>query len=242
MKGLMHCALVGLVNCLASLSFIFALTRIDVAVAGVIVSFYPAAVIIIIALRREQVTKMDVFRLMPMLVGVYLVLSPDGGVDLYGAILVIFTAVMYAIYLVLIQLNLSGYGSKTIALYVIFFMALYSSVIFIALPESWKPLSLKSWAIVLTLGVISTALSMIVVFTAIRQIGSRQVAMLSGPLEPLGTVLLAMLFLGERMATSQIIGAAMLILSTLPAIANNRRDIGINAVDKGKPKKYITIK
>lgn len=234
-KGLIHCAFVAMANCFCSICFIFALTRIDAAVASVIISFYPAIVLILLSLRREQTTRADLIRLAFMIIGVYLMIGPGGNVDSIGIFFVIVAAIFYAFYLVLIQWHLSGYNSRTIALYVVTFMALFMSIVLLTLPTSWNFPSPKGWAVLLGLGIISTALARIAIFAGIHNIGSRQTAMLGGPLEPLFTVLLAMLVLNERMSIIQIIGALTIVGSTLPAIRRDRRFI--DSV-KGKPK-YI---
>jgi drug/metabolite transporter (DMT)-like permease len=224
-SGLMHCAFVAMANCTCSICFIFALTRIDAAVASVIVSFYPAIVLILLSLRRERTTRGDLLRLALMIIGVYLVIGPGGHVDLIGIFFVIVAAISYAFYLVFIQWYLSAYNSRTIALYVVTFMALFMSIVLLTFPTSWDFPSPNGWAVLLSLGIISTALARIAIFAGIHIIGSRQTAMLGGPLEPLFTVLLAMVVLNEHMSIIQIIGALTIVGSALPAIWRDRRFI-----------------
>jgi len=222
MRGidLLFCFLLGLLNCGASLCYINSLLHIKASIATVIVSCYPAMVLILMALKGEKATKTDGLRLSLMLIGVYVLIGPGGNVDMFGTILAFLAAFFYAVFLALMQWFPWTHKHQTVSLHSVSFMALVMMAVFSFRSNGWALPSTYGWAVVVSLGVVSTALARLAIFAGIHKIGSAQAALLS-PLETLITVILAYMLLGEKLSGFQWVGAAMMIISGVLLILNS---------------------
>lgn len=213
-RELICCGFVAFFNCGASLSFIFALVRVEASIVTVVFSCYPAIVLILLSFRGEHFTRLKCIRLVLMIVGVYIVVGPGGQVNLTGVWFAIVPAVLYALYLVFIQWLLWNCRPQTAALYVVTFMALIMMAVHFFQPNRWALPSVTGWTVTLVLGVISTALARLAIFGGVHKIGSAQTALLS-PLETLLTLLLAIFILKEKLSLLQWVGALFMIVSTV---------------------------
>jgi len=73
------------------------------------------------------------------------------------------------------------------------------------------------WLGLVVLGVVSTYAARLILFAAIRHIGTAQLALLT-PLETLLTVIWSLLFLGERLTLPQWLGGGLILVSGLLAV------------------------
>lgn len=76
------------------------------------------------------------------------------------------------------------------------------------------PTHFDSWWPLISLGVISTALPIMLMFAGVRYLGSSNAAILS-TVEPIMVITLAVIFLGESISLSQIIGGALILSSVV---------------------------
>jgi drug/metabolite transporter (DMT)-like permease len=205
---------VAAANSTSLLSYYVALTYIDVSVAHVLFSLFPVAALLFLAFRGERITRLSLVRLGMAILGVYLLIGPGGQVDPTGVLLVLGSAVAYALYLTLSQWYLSEYPPQTVALYVISLMTLVTVAVRLLQFEPWQPLSASGWGVVLATGLISTVLARLAIFAGIQRIGSGQTALL-GMTELFLAVLWAMLFLGERLSPIQWAGGTLIVGSAM---------------------------
>lgn len=213
-RGLIGCAAVAAANATSLLCFYWAMTRIAASVGHMIFSIFPAVALLLLALRGEPITQRNMARLGLALVGVYLLIGPGGRVDLVGALLMMVTAIAYALHMTLGQWYLREVRSQTAALYVVTFMTLILTVVWLIQNEPWQMPPLVGWGAILGTALVSTVLARLAMFGGIQRIGSGQTA-LFGPIETLLTVLWATLFLGERMLPGQWAGGLLILASAL---------------------------
>jgi drug/metabolite transporter (DMT)-like permease len=212
-KGLIGCLCVGMANAISLVCYYAALTRINASVAHVIFSLFPLIALIMLAFRGEPMSALKLIRLAFALIGVYMIVKPGGRVDLVGVILVLLTATFYALHMNLTQWYLKDSSPKTVALYVVSFMALIMSLIYIFRFDAQSTLTVYAWMVILITGLISTAVARIAMFGAIKYIGSGQTALLC-PAETLLAVLWAILFLGEQLSWMQLMGGILILASS----------------------------
>lgn len=209
------CALMAAANTVAQLSYYWGLTRLPAGVATLLLYMYPAVVILLLRLRGEPFTRRRMVRLAIALAGVGLLVDPTGrSVQLSGVILVSIAVFTYALYLVLGQIVIHNVDPRTVALYVISIMAVMATGVRLVLGGSALPTTWAGWWPVLGVALLGTVVTRLTMFTSIKYIGSTQTALI-GVVEPLTTVLLARVFLGEVMAPIQWLGGILIVLSLL---------------------------
>jgi drug/metabolite transporter (DMT)-like permease len=204
------------------LCFFVALTRLDSSVAAMILSLGPLVVLVLLALRGERFTYRNLIRLGLGLTGAYLLIGPGGQVDLVGALLVLVSVLFFPLPLVMIQWYLSDEDPWAITLYMVATMAFVSAAWWLIQGAPWTPFGWQGWALLGVLAVVSTYLSRLGMFVAVRALGGGQVGLL-GPVETMLTVLWSVFFLGERLTWLQWLAAALIALSALLAVQRLRR-------------------
>jgi drug/metabolite transporter (DMT)-like permease len=213
-RELIACSAVAVANGSGLLLYYFALRDMDASVAQVIYSLYPIITLLLLALKGERISRRSQGRLLLAILGVYLLVGPGGQVDPIGVLMVLGTALFYALHLNLIQWTLADTPTPTVTLYTLSIMALMLSVVGVFQPGGWQPLPPLGWVVVLVTGVVSTAIGRLTLFAAVHRIGSGQTA-LFGPLNTVFTVSWAILFLGERLSLLQIAGGILILTSAV---------------------------
>lgn len=208
-SGFCRCGLAAVTNGLSSLFYYLALTRIEASLAMVIFSVYPIMALGFLSFGGERITPLGWSRFALAITGVYLAVNPAGHGDVVGVLLVLGTAVFFALHLNLIQWHLNGYAPQTTALYVISLMALMLGGASLFQPHR-IPFSWTGCGVILTTGIVSTALARVAMFAGVRHIGSGEAALL-GPMETLLAVAWAYVFLGERLSPLQLAGALLIL-------------------------------
>ena len=185
-------------------------------------SMSPLVVLSLLALRGERFTRRHIVRLALGLGGVYLLIGPGGQVDWVGVISALAAVLMFAFQLVIVQWFLQGYDPRSIALYSLIPMTIVIGGWWLIQDIAWQTPTLEGWLAIGSLAVVSTFLARVMLYAAIRRIGSGQMALLT-PLETLLTILWSIIFLGERLTFMQWIGGGFILLSALLAIKRMRR-------------------
>lgn len=210
--------LLGLAGYSAQAGFFFtALTRIDASLASLLLYAYPAMVMLVTVLWGRE--RPDLHRLMALVVasaGVVLVLSGGAGddVDGIGVLLALGAAVAYTTYIL---------GSDALVRDVqpIVFSALVctgaaTTFTVAALVGGGVNLGFEpwGWGVLVAMALISTFVAVSTFFAGLSRVGPATASILS-TVEPLVTVLLAFVFLGERLRLSQALGGGLVLAAVL---------------------------
>ena len=211
--GLIGCILAGGFNGLGSLLYYQALTRLDVSVGQLLYSLYPFFVAIGLMLDHEPLSRFTILRVSLAAIATFLLTSvPARTVDPTGALMMIGSAILYAMHLPINQRVLYEVPAPTVALYTLLSMSAVVVPVYLASDRTLPPIN-TSWTPILGL-TLMTFLSRISLFLGVKKIGGMQTALL-GLAELFVTVLLGHLLLGERMSVLQWIGAFGLSLSLI---------------------------
>ncbi len=219
-RGLWATAVAGIANGLGALSFFWSLTRIDASVATMIFSLNPLLILGLLALRGERLTRRHLLRTVLGLGGAYLLLGPNAQVDPYGALLAAGCMVGFAIEVVVIQWWLRSYDSRTITLYILFWMLVVN--LLFALTQTingtivWQITDPRGWLLLVILILVASYFAWWSMFSAIARIGGSQMALLM-PIETLLSATWSITLLGESMGTGQLIGGTLILISALLA-------------------------
>jgi len=211
--GLVGCLLAGFINGLGSILYYSALSRLNASVGQLLYSFYPLFVALWLLLDRQTISRLTFFRLGLSLPGVYLLLrSGSSPVDWTGALLMIGSAILYALHLLINQRVLYEAPAPTVALYTLLTMSLTVIAAYLIFHPTLPPQETPWWPL-LSMALI-TFLSRVTLFQGVKHLGGMQTSLL-GLGELLVTVLLAHFWLGESLSVLQWLGTALLMFSML---------------------------
>ncbi|MCB5174341.1 DMT family transporter [Microvirga lenta] len=212
-----HWAILGALNgWVPNVLVAFALTQIGTAPAAMIQASGPLIVAVLAHLlfADERLTARRLAGVLVGLAGMGILIGPaalpDSGLSPWGALAMVATALSYAtanLYvrsirhadparLALGQQICSGLPATVLAL------ALAGPSAFAAVPPSAAPL--------VALGIVSTALPILLFMRLIRRAGPTRASMV-GYLQPVWTATLAVLFLGETIGVREMIGGAVVL-------------------------------
>ncbi len=200
----------------ASICFFFALTFTDASVVAILLYTYPAMVVL--AERVLFGVSLSSGRGVAVLLtfaGCALVSDPfsaTGGVGLAGILLGLGAAACYSGFSMLSDRWLSGRPRLTLMAYLFMFTALLSGV---AALSTGTPLTSTGWSGIvwpMLLGIVAlpTFAAILLYLRALRGLGAGQAAILS-TFEPVFTIALAAIVLGEKLSVAQWCGAALVL-------------------------------
>ena len=227
-SNLIGCVGMGLANGIGSLLYYNGLARVDASLAALLYSMYPFWVFIFLSAAGHPVSRMSLLRLALVLVSAALLTwHTEKAVDPLGVTLMIGAGALYGFHLVLGQWTLVDVHSRTVTLYGLTTMAFVVGLPFVGQGGSPQPVSPQGWIIILLVAIFPTALARLLVFAGLQRLGGVQTALLSLA-EPVVSVALAFVLLGERFTFQQWIGAVLFLVSVLLI----RRDTGLQIADE----------
>jgi drug/metabolite transporter (DMT)-like permease len=211
--GLWGCILAGIINGLGSILYYSALNRLDASVGHMLYSFYPLFVAFWLILDRQAISRMTAFRLLLSAPAIFLLIqNSTGPIDLAGALMMLGSALLYALHLLINQRILYEAPAPTVTLYTLLGMAATVIIAYFILDLKIPPLQAAWWAV--TSMALITFFSRFTLFLGIKHLGGLQTALI-GLSEIYVTLFLSIYWLGERLSLYQWIGAALLSVSLL---------------------------
>jgi drug/metabolite transporter (DMT)-like permease len=199
----------------------WALTLIDASVERVLLFSYPAMVMLIHCFMwRRAPEKRLVVAMLVTYVGIFFAM---GGVDLhelrqnlFGAGLVLIAALTTAIYFLIGERYTRELGSTRFAAIGMISAAVVLSLHFLAFRsiEELRSLQAYDWFLLAVLGVACMFIPGLLQAEGMRRVGAQRAA-IGSTVGPPTTIVLAALFLGERLNVWQVLGSAMIVCSVL---------------------------
>lgn len=197
-----------------SLCYFIALQHAQASLVALLLYLYPAFVTVLAAWwLHERLTPVKCAALVLCLAGTALMVGGGRGEPL-GIALGLGAAVIYSIYIVAGTRATRGIDPHVTTSVI----CLVAAVVFGALslartaagaPPHW-PATAGGWAAVIAIALISTVLAMLAFFAGLARLGAARTSMLS-TLEPVVTVTLASLLLGESLSAMQWVGGASVL-------------------------------
>ena len=199
----------------------WALTLIDASIERLLLFSYPAIVILISSLRSRRAPQVRVVAAMLVTyVGIFFAM---GGADLhelrqnlFGAGLVLIAALTTAIYFLIGERYTHELGGARFAA-----VAMISAAVLLALHftvfhsfDELAALAAYDWLLLGILAIACMFLPGLMQAEGVRRVGAQRAA-IGSTVGPPATVVLAAIFLGERLNGWQVLGSIMIILSVL---------------------------
>ena len=238
---LMPVFILGVLMALSSLTLFESYNYMNSGVASTLLFVYPVMVAVMMTFFfRERFKTSFIFCFLFMGAGLILLMRPEGGagINMLGFLLVMVSALTYAIYIVLV--NESKAISKIPTTKLLFYVLIFGSTVFLfkmaAGTELTLPAKATGWYNLTALAIIPTVLSLACTSAAIHIIGSTPTAIF-GALEPLTAVVLSVVFLGQDISVREIAGGLLIIIATTIVVTSNSVDKFILHVRKMFPVK-----
>ncbi len=221
-KEVLPLIIMGLLVALSSLALFQSYNYMDVGIASTLLFVYPILVALIMWIAfKEKLTLPTVLCILLALGDIGLLYkSGDGStLNLTGIILVMISALSYAIYIVGVnQSTLKNLATLSLTFYVL----LFGLVLFLVRVDFGQSLRVAEtwylWGNLIALAIFPTAISFLCTTQAIQYIGSTPTAIL-GALEPLTAVFFGVVVFGESLTLRLSCGMLMIILAVTLIIA-----------------------
>lgn len=232
--------ILGVLMALSSLTLFESYNYMNSGVASTLLFVYPVMVaVMMIMFFHEKFSISTVICLVVMGAGLVLLMKPQGDVSLsmFGVLLVMLSALTYALYIVMVNVSKSVKNIPTTKL--LFYVLGWGSLIYIGIISFGSELTLPDehwgWLNLIALAVIPTVISLGCTTRAIQLIGSTPTAIL-GALEPVSAVILSVLVLGQAITVQDIIGGSLIVVATTIVICSGQVDNAILRMRKMFPK------
>lgn len=193
-------------------------------IATTIHFLYPLVVTLTMAwLFKEKMSRSIYIAVVLSLIGVALLAwgEHDAGDFRRGVTYALVTVVTYAAYIVgVMRSRAARVDSVVLAFYVLAFGALMFMLYALATTGIEAVHRWSSWRDLLMLALICTVLSDFALIMAIKRIGSTRTSIL-GSMEPLTAVVVGVVYFGERMDTTSVIGLLLVICAVVVVIVQS---------------------
>ena len=231
--------ILGVLMGVSSITLFESYNYLNSGIASTLLFIYPVLVaLMMVFFFHERFRISTGVCLVIMLGGLFLLMRNEGGEVLnpFGVLLVAFSSLTYAVYLVMI--NVSEAVRKIPTTLLLFYVLLSGTLVFLAIltmgSELTVPDSGSDWGRLLALAVIPTIISLYLTTLAIQSIGSTATAIF-GALEPLTAVVLSVFALGQAITGREILGAVLVCIATTLIIVSDSLEHYILRVRKMFP-------
>ena len=217
----------GLLFLASSLTLYASFQLMAVGVASTLLFVYPVLTAAIMAVFfKEKLTWQTVTAIVLSFIGVMLLYwTPDGGrLSAWGVVLVLLSALTYAVYIIVMNRARLAMSSFKINFYVLIYCTLGNMLVSLCSGHGLQvPSNAISWFYVGWLAVVPAILALVMMVYAAKYIGSTPTAIM-GALEPLTAVLIGIFLFGE-VFTIRLAFGILLIFSAVILIAlySNRK-------------------
>ena len=194
-----------------ALCYFFALERISAGLTALLLYFYPALVVLLGALvLRERPRPAAVVCVVLATLGTALTIGPVGGGQATGIALGLTAALVYAVY-ILASSRVRGVGAYAMSAVVMSAGAVTTGVL-AAVTSPALPSAPVAWLALVGVALFGTVIAVTAFFAAMALLGPSDTAVIS-TVEPVVSIAVAGLVLGERLSPLQLAGGAVVVLA-----------------------------
>lgn len=235
-------SILGLLMALSSLCLFESYRYMNSGIASTLLFVYPVMVAVIMIFCFHEKFRASVgICLLVMGIGLLMLMKPGAGgnISSLGVLLVMLSALTYALYIVFVNISKRIRNIPTTSL--LFYVLGWGSILFIVMIPFGNPLTVPArptgWINLGALAIIPTVLSLACTTRAIQLIGSTPTAIF-GALEPVAAVILSVTVLGQNITGKEILGGILVIIATTIVVADRSVDSFILHVRKMFPRPH----
>ncbi len=166
---------------------------------------------------REKISKTTILSAIIVTIGIFMFADINSAADKIGIILAILSGVLYSFYVIYMDksgLDKMQYSKFTF--YLMLFMSISVLLFGIATDSVSFAISSKSWAYSILISILITIFATPLFQVGVRYEGAATAGIIS-TVEPITTIILGAIFLGEAMQPSQYLGGALVIIGVVAA-------------------------
>ena len=234
-------AILGILMAFSSLSLFESYNYMNSGIASTLLFVYPIMVaLLMVCFFHERFKATIAICLIVMTAGLVLLTKTQGDTTIspYGCVLVMVSALTYAIYIIFVNVSPQIKNIPTTKL--LFYVLSWGCGVYIVMISLGSGLTLPAqsggWLNLMALAVIPTVMSFACTTRAIQLIGSTPTAIL-GALEPVSAVFLSVTVLNQSLTTREIIGGILIVIATTIVVADKSVDKAILHVRKMFPRR-----
>ena len=213
-------AVLGVLFSMSSLTLYESFHYMNAGVASTILFSYPImTAIIMVMFYHEHVNWSTTIAILLAVLGIALLYRGGGNesetLSATGVLLVLFSSLLYAIYIVYVkQFKVEGMSSEKFTAWIILFGWISLMIFMFLKGEKLQMLHGTQWIWGAQLALLPTVLSLFLINVAIKSIGSTPTAIM-GALEPLSAVLISCTLFGEEFTLRLAVGIAMILAAVM---------------------------
>ena len=216
-RGRLLGALIGLGGIgyvVESLAFFTALTMASAALVSLLLYVYPAIVTVLAAtVLKQRLTAVKVAAVVLALLGTALTIGRAPSGTPLGIVLGVVSALAYAVY-ILISSRLAPRAGAIPASTIVMLSAAVVFAVITAVRGPALPTAATGWFALLGMALVSTVTAIVAFFAGLERIGPAEASTVS-TMEPVVTVILAAVVLGESISAGQVAGGTMILVAVL---------------------------
>ncbi|MBU0934689.1 MAG: DMT family transporter [Spirochaetes bacterium] len=205
--------------------YFLTLRYLDPGLASLLLYLYPAFVIIAVLLMyRRKPSRRQLLALLLAMVGCVLTLWKSAELPVQGLVFGLILALAYALYLTASEKALKGIDPIFATAVIMAAAALFYWSITLVTGTLRLPSTTVAFAGILGIAVVATILPIVTLFASMERIGSADASLVSTA-EPLFTIALSAVLLGERLSPLQLAGGACIISALLVLQVGRRMQV-----------------
>lgn len=177
---------------------------------------------------KEKITLTEVICAFTAMLGLFLIINADSGNGsgaynhVLGMTYVILGAILYAT-VILINKHIKNLSSfETTLLQLMVAATVLLPIVLLQFNISMLNMGTKSWINMLLLGVVHTGIAYLFYFRSIKELKAQSIAILSY-IDPVSAVIMAIIFLGEKITIVKVIGGILILGSAYFAEGANAK-------------------
>lgn len=207
----------GFLFAASTLTYFIAFQYMSAGIAATILFIYPVMVAVIMAVFfKEKITLLTILSITLSFAGIAMLYFGDnsGQVNSVGVILVLISALTYALYIIVINRSGIVMSAEKMTFYVLLSCLVTIFLYTLFVPESSLifPQNASMWGYCLMLALVPTIISLNLMTIAVESVGSTPTAVM-GALEPLTAVIIGCLVMHESMTLHLFIGIVLILIS-----------------------------
>ncbi|MCW2608538.1 MAG: rane protein [Frankiales bacterium] len=204
----------GVGYALQSLCYFSALERVSASLTALLLYFYPALVVVLTAvLVRRAPGRTAVVCVVVATGGTALTVGPLEGGQLTGVLLGLAAAAVYAVYIVVSAQVVTGTVHFATSAVVMAGAATTYDVLAVSTGAA-LPRSTAGWSALVAVALVGTVVAVAAFFAALERLGPADTSVVSTA-EPVVSVLVAALVLGERLGPLQVVGGVLVLVAVV---------------------------
>ena len=207
----------GCAYALANFCAVFALARLASSLYVIIVFIYPSLVVLFSLLTGGRVPKLYWLGLPLTLIGLLLItnqLGSDLVVNPLGLVITVLNAVAMATYFILSERLFRNINQKFLGTNWVMTGAMIAGLLMIPFLQVQTPGSVLGWLYLISLSIFGTLIPILAMNFGLQLVGAARGSVVI-TLQPILTVLISTIFLGERLSILQWIGGILVITAVV---------------------------